>query len=226
MKLIDIVEELVSEGHKIKFRHRSDGGIIITSIDGKKFTSLTEGNRTARSMVIGGELSFARAEQVKYNVQKYIKLKPYEHKAKGKVDEALDKELKKVQSLWRKNKIQGSKISKKRLRQYIKLVGKKGAMEYLQGREKYARGIAYDMNVDYIIQRLERMSVEPRYRKYMREIEALIEDIKQLKMSGSFREEWIELIYKVLGTSEGKSITTEMIPQVIRDIRTIIGITE
>ena len=75
MKLIDMVEELVSQGHKITFRHRTDGGIIITSIDGKKFTSLTEGNKTARSMVEGGELSLAKAEQVKFNVNKYIKLR-------------------------------------------------------------------------------------------------------------------------------------------------------
>ena len=97
MKLIDMVEELVSQGHKIKFRYRTDGGIIITSIDGKKFTSLTEGNKTARSMVEGGELSMARAEQVKFNVNKYIKLKKGEHKAKGKIEDVLDKQLKQTQ---------------------------------------------------------------------------------------------------------------------------------
>ena len=73
MKLIDIVETLQSEGHRVKYRIRTDGGLIITSIDGKKFSSLTEGNRTARSMVVGGELSFARSEQVHFNVRRYIK---------------------------------------------------------------------------------------------------------------------------------------------------------
>ena len=59
MKLLDIVQILESEGHRISYRVRSDGGIIIKSIDGKKYKSLTEGNRTARSMVVGGTFNGA-----------------------------------------------------------------------------------------------------------------------------------------------------------------------
>lgn len=219
MKLIDIVEELVSEGHKIKFRHRSDGGIIITSIDGKKFTSLTEGNQTARSMVIGGELSFARAEQVKYNFQKYIKLKEGEHKAKGKIDEILNRKLKQVQAMWRKKGVVGQgRISKKKLRYYIKTEGKEKALEYLQGRERYAQGYANESNVDYLIARIRRLEVNPNNQKYFRQIEALIEDIISIK--SSFREEWIEPINQIVYK---KDISIE---SKISEIRQIIGISE
>ena len=215
MTLIDIVETLISEGHKIEYRHRTDGSIIIKSIDGKKYTSLTEGNRTARSMVQGGELSFARASQVKFNVNKYIKLKEGEHKARGQIEESLDKQLKKVQKLWRENKITGQgKISKKKLRYYIRTEGKKKAMEYLLGRERYARGIANEANVMFLCQRLERLGLG-NGRKYMREIDSLIDDI--MAMRDSFREEWIEPCNQI---AYDKTLSVE---DKIARIRQIIG---
>ena len=229
MKLIDMVEELVSQGHKITFRHRTDGGIIITSIDGKKFSSLTEGNKTARSMVVGGELSMARAEQVKFNVNKYIKLKKGEHKAKGKIEDVLDKQLKQTQKVWRENNIQAGKISKKKLRWYIKNKGRDRAMEYLESRERYAKGIAVDENVKFLIERTKRLyNVDNRSEKpkYTREIDALVEDMEQLRMQYQFKEAWIEPIYKELGVSEGVNLTQEDIPQIIRNIRSIINMPE
>lgn len=218
MKLIDIVEELVSEGHKIKYRHRSDGGIIITSIDGKNYHSLTEGNRTARSMVVGGELSEARMNQVKFNVKKYIKLDKGQHKAKGQIDEALNKQLKKVQKIWRERGIKGGKISKKKLRWYIKKEGSKKAMEYLTGRERYALGYANEENVNYLIQRLKRLEIPQSNQKYFRQIEALIDDITRIK--NEFREEWIEPINQIIYNKATK------IEDKIARIREIIGISE
>lgn len=227
MKMIDIVETLVSEGHKVKYRHRTDGGLIITSIDGKKFTSLTEGNRTARSMVVGGELSFARAEQVAYNVKKYIKLNTKENqqtkKATGKIEDRLNTQLKKVQRLWQKNEVQAGKISKKRLRFYIRSRGREGAMEYLEGRERYAKGIANNENIDILMERIKRMANNKRYSKHARILEALYSDMENLQYANEFKEEWIPNIYGILGTSEGKNITSDMIPSIVRQIRDIIG---
>lgn len=219
MKMIDIVETLVSEGHQVKYRHRTDGGIIITSIDGKKFGSLTEGNKTARSMVVGGELSFARAEQVSYNVKKYIKLKEGEHKAKGQIDETLNKTLKRVQARWRTLNVKGQgRISKKKLRWYIKTEGKKKAMEYLLGRERYALGYANESNVNYLIQRIRRLEVNPANKKFFRQIEALIEDIEKIK--DKFKEEWIEPVNAIVYRSDFP------LEDKIKKIREIIGIQE
>lgn len=215
MKLIDIIQVLENEGHRISYRVRADGGLIIKSIDGKKYKSLTEGNRTARSMVVGGELSMARASQLSFNVNKYIKLKKGEHKAKGSIDEELNRELKKVQRLWRTNEIKGQgRISKKKLRYYIRTEGKGKALEYLMSRERYARGIANEANIEFLCQRLYRLA-QGRNADYFPEIDSLVEEIRSMK--DSFLERWIEPCNNI---AYNKALTIE---EKIRQIREIIG---
>ena len=225
MKLIDIVEILQTEGHRIQYRHRTDGGLIITSIDGKKFSSLTEGNKTARSMVVGGELSFARAQQVAFNVKKYIKLDTefnrQTKKAKGQIDVDLVKQLKKVQRLWRENNIQSGKITKKTLRAYMKYEGKKKAMEYLISRERYARGLVNAENFEHLMERMKRL--ERVSKKYANDVNQLRQDMKFLYDTDSFYEKWIKPIMDVIGVSEGRVIPAEEVPSIIRQIRDIIG---
>lgn len=226
MKLIDIVEELVSEGHKITYRHRTDGGLIITSIDGKKFRSLTEGNRTARTMVVGGELSEARMTQTSFNVRKYIKLPESEKKS---IDDMLKRQLRKTQRAWRENDVsrKAGRITTKKLRYYVRFEGKERAFQYLQGRERYAQGYANDENVRILIERMNRLYYADNVEQkplYTRDIDALIEDMEQLKMEHKFKESWIEPINQIIGVSEGKPIFQKDIPQIIRDIRKIINI--
>ena len=219
MKMIDIVETLVSEGHKVTYRNRTDGGLIITSIDGKKFSSLTEGNKTARSMVVGGELSFARAEQVAYNVKKYIKLDTPDNlqkkKAKGSIDQELNKQLRKVQRDWRKYDIQAGRVTKKRLRYYVRTEGVQRGFEYLQGRQRYAEGYANYKNITYVKDYIARLYVADIKKKYTRIIEALIEDIENMKET--FKEEWVYPIYQIVYKNEIS------IPEKIRQIRDLIG---
>lgn len=220
MKLIDIVETLQSEGHRVKYRIRTDGGLIITSIDGKKFKSLTEGNKTARSMVVGGELSFARSEQVHFNVKRYIKLNTQEnylkHKAKGDIDQDLMNQLRKVQKLWRTQNVKAGKISKKSLRAYLKYEGRERAMEYLQGRERYALGYAWEENVLFLCEKIgdlkKGLSAKS---KLIGEIDSLIADIKA--MMNDFKEEWIEPCHQILYK---KGISRR---EKIRQIRATIG---
>lgn len=225
MRLINIIQTLQSEGHKITYRVRSDGGLIIKSIDGKKFSSLTEGNRLARSMVVGGELSASQFVQTRYNVENYIKLKKDERKAKGSIDEALNQKLKQVQRIWRKNKVIGQgHISKKKLRWYIKTEGVEGAMDYLEGRIRYGMGYANEENIYFLLKRIKKLhKVDERggNPKYTDKIDKLINDIESMK--DIFREEWIEPIHKILGTSEGKVIHKAEIEQIIKEIRIIIG---
>lgn len=196
MKMIQIVETLISQGHKVTFRIRSDGGIIIKTIDGKKY-SITDGNKTARKMVIGGELSEARLKQTTHNVEKFIKLKEGQKKAKGSIDEILNKTLKRVQRVWRKNKIKGEgELTKKNLRWYIKTYGKKRALEYLENRERYAQGYAYKENVDYLVERIKRLKKELPLRSPLKSV---IDDLCQ-KISihwKEFKEIWINPIYEV-----------------------------
>ena len=160
----------------------------------------------------------ARASQVKFNVKKYIKLKEGEHKAKGGIDETIERKLKQVQRIWRKNEVVGQgRISKKKLRYYIRTEGKEKAMQYLESRERYARGIANEANVEFLCQRLYRLA-QGRNSKYFAEIDSLVEDIRSMK--DEFLEKWIEPCNNI---AYDKSLTIE---EKVRRIREIIGKSE
>ena len=118
MNVAQMIKELEKMGFKVDARRRTDGGWIITKINGMSFSGAS-GNQYARK-VLGVQLSQAKIEQVHFNVSKYIK---GAKKAKEKLDEELVKELKKVQRIWRKNKV-GARITKKKLRWHLKEGGR------------------------------------------------------------------------------------------------------
>ena len=71
MTLIEIIYELQSSGHEVEYRKKTRWRIYYYEINGEKFTG-AHGNTRARN-ITGATLSEARAEQVAFNVQKYIK---------------------------------------------------------------------------------------------------------------------------------------------------------
>lgn len=141
-----MIKELEAMGFKVNVRRRTDGGMLITKINDMSFTGAS-GNQYARQ-VLGVELSQAKIEQVHFNVEKYIAVGKG-HKAKGKVDEALMRQLKSVQQKWRRNKVQG-RITKKKLRWHLKQGGRKEAEAYLKKMSRYGSGYAYEENVKYL----------------------------------------------------------------------------
>ena len=197
MLLIDIVQQLISEGHKITFRIRTDGGIIVTSVDNKK-TGITEGNKLVREMAgESGKLSVKREAQTSYNVNKFIKLKEGEKRLKQGISEDLEKKLKKIQRMSRKrNNAQEVRVTKKKLRWYVKEYGEKRASEYLQSRERYLQGFANFENINYLEQRLERMKGEATTPEEISAIDGLIQYIEAHKET--FREEWITPCYEAI----------------------------
>ena len=63
MTLRDAVKKLREEGFKISYKVRTDGGIVITYIDGRKFSERDrEGNKIAR-LIAGGNISEKQARQ-------------------------------------------------------------------------------------------------------------------------------------------------------------------
>ena len=64
MSVRELVKALRKEGHKVTYRKRKDGGILIKSIDGQKFKG-AKGNLLARQM-LGINLSEKRALQSRY----------------------------------------------------------------------------------------------------------------------------------------------------------------
>lgn len=163
MKLIDIVRTLQSTGHDIKFRVRKDGGIIITSIDGARMTSLTQGSKIVREMT-GNQLSEASLKQRQNNVKKYIKLNTEEnkqkHKSSGLLDKEIDKLIKKAQKEYRKNKRLGQgKVTRKKVRWRLKNRGKEETIRYLEDRIRYSQGYANALNVEAVKQLLNRVGI-------------------------------------------------------------------
>ena len=221
-KMIDIVEELVSQGHKITWRVRTDGGIIVKSIDGQVFHDLTSGNKVARSMVVGGELPMSQITQRQFNVNKYIKLKEGEVKSRGDIDKELEKKLRRVQRIRRKyGRVEEGKISKKKLRWYVKEYGKERAKEYLESRERYYMGYANKDNVEFLAQAIERMGLEQP--KYKNEADSLAAWIRA--KADTFREDWIAPCYDVISGSPSHTTAYNhlTVEEKVKKINEIIG---
>lgn len=185
MTMREVVKQIESQGHLVKFRIRTDGGILITSIDGMKFSG-AKGNSFARGM-IGVTLSEARAVQTAKNVQKYIK--------KKQLTEDLKKEIRKVQRKWRKNKIKAKgKVTTKKVRWNLENLGEKEARKKLRQMEKYAEGIAYSENVEWLAQRIE--SFSRKFPEHSQKFQNLADKVRNL--TSTFKEDWIDPINQLL----------------------------
>jgi len=206
MTLLQVVKQYVAEGHKVGYRVRSDGGIIITSVDGMKFTKVGEGNRYLRT-VTGANLSAARMEQTKYNVAKFIKLDKSkgQKKASSKGDTVdLKKLTKKVQREWRKNATVGEgKVTIRKVRWYAKEHGEAYARDYLERRMKYSQGWAYEENVYYWEGRLKKLGLKEEARALKRNAlqthQKLLNDIHDILYNHALtREEQLRQIKELV----------------------------
>ena len=186
MNVAQMIKELEKMGFKVDARRRTDGGWIITKINGMSFSGAS-GNQYARQ-VLGVELSKARIEQVHFNVNKYIK---GSKKPKDKIDEEMEKELKKVQRIWRKKKV-GARITKKKLRWHLKEGGRKEAWDYLKKMSRYGQGYAYEENVRYLAKYIQDVAkgCPAEYKDKVMQVAAAI-----LSRIDTFKEEWISDIY-------------------------------
>ena len=186
MNVAQMIKELEKMGFKVDARRRTDGGWIITKINGMSFSGAS-GNQYARQ-VLGVELSQARIEQTHFNVTKYIK---GAKKPKDKLDEELVKELKKVQRIWRKNKV-GARITKKKLRWHLKEGGRAEAEGYLKKMSRYGQGYAYEENVLYLAKYIEDVAqgCPSNYKEKVLQVAAAVRS-----RIDTFKESWIHDIY-------------------------------
>ena len=136
--LRQVVKILNSQGHNIEYRNRTDGSIIVTSIDGRK-TKIVEGNRTIRIMA-GVPLSEKRKTQTTRNVAEKI-IKPIKISTRTRdMLEAAKKALEKSNVKM--------KLTTDRLREHIKLYGEEWAYDHTKKLKRYFQGYAYEENVD------------------------------------------------------------------------------
>ena len=154
MKLISIVKSLQSQGVDIKYRIRKDGGILVTQVSGMRFTA-AEGNRFVRNLS-GQQLSEAQIKQ-RQAIKPPKRISPSLRK-KPPVPEDIKKTIRKLQSVYRKDKKRG-KPTIRNIRYVIENMGEEEARRQLKMSEYYVRGIAYDENIDAIIQRLRQIKV-------------------------------------------------------------------
>lgn len=210
ISLIEIIKLLQSQGHEVEYTHRKDGGYIIRKIDGQKFSGKV-GNTIARTMV-GAELSQARQVQLARirlpKGKRYTKQEP--------VPEDVKKALRKVQKSWRKKHpdIRGT-ASMKNIRWYLKQHGKEATLQSLDKSYRYAQGLAYIDNVNFLLQRIKNdLDKEPN--SAMQSVYDLIER-KALEM----KEEWLQpLHYDCLQEWERGIISGEECARRMRDIMT------
>lgn len=189
MTVKQMIDELLKEGYQVTYRKRSDGGYLITSINGNKF-ELAKGNTLARTL-LGERLSSSRAEQLKTiappkifdkKLNKERHLKPKERKL-DTVDDDIKKELRRAQRIFKKNASEEMKKYRtmptlKKLRFTIKNYGKEEAMRLLKSAEYYAKGIAYPENVEWLISILNKISSESDYSSEWNKIISKIEEMK------------------------------------------------
>ena len=190
MTMIQIVRQLQSQGHSINFHVRSDGGILIRSIDGMHYSGAT-GNAVARQMV-GVEISKAREKQLKYATRARRIKAP-------SLDDELEKEYKRVKKLWSKafkakkgEPHPAGYFGKNRIKYAVKHYGREEALRRIREAEKYASGIAYSKNVEELAKFI--LSVANMYQSP--ELQKLSEDL--VDNAYSIRDEWIKPAYDEL----------------------------
>lgn len=201
----EVVNVLTQRGHKIKYRVRKDGGILITSMDGVKYTGAS-GNTVARSLV-GDEARLSQARKTQLKIIKPPKgAKPKEDVLQGRIKTR----IKQVQKAYNKNKVPISqgRITKRLIRKIVQEEGMEAAYRKLEQSERYAEGYALSKTIAALVEYIRHMAtlIESD------ELEDLADDIEA--HDGLIRDEWIKPAYEKLYELNHGGNTTDIINQV------------
>lgn len=159
MTLRNVVKQLRAEGHSVTYYVRKDGGILIRTIDGQRFTGAT-GNMYARAMT-GATLSTKRATQLSRITW------TGKRAAKHIEDREIKRLLQRVQRKWnqafphKRGEIPpvGLKTSKK-VKWSLEHKGKEETIRLLQEAERYASGKAYSENIRHLANYVQDAAVD------------------------------------------------------------------
>lgn len=188
-----VISELAQRGYKITYYNRKDGGVRINRIDNMTFKG-SEGNVYARNLA-GVSLSERREKQL-HSKQLATPKGQWSHKRKAPLDKKIVSKLRRVQRLWRKKGIKAEGYpSMKNIRYAIKEYGEAEALKRLEQNERYALGIAYDENIQALIDRLEQDKINSEDEE-ISWINKTIELIK--KNSINLKDETLMKIYEVV----------------------------
>lgn len=196
MTLRQIVKQLRQEGHKVSYRRRSDGGILITKIDAQRFSAAT-GNKVARAYV-GESLSENRTIQLIYakTAKKWKRAKLNENPNVGE-------------------------LKYKRVKRIAKEEGIEKVSEYLSEKEKYASGIAYTENIRVLkvaIERLATIYESPELQKLADDIWNNAANIRDEWILPAYEE-----LYEINGKRAAmNTVTKAKINQIIKNVREVL----
>ena len=191
MTMREIVSRLQAQGHSVSYYVRKDGGILIKSIDGERYTSGASGNARARQLV-GVSISEARQAQLKYATRARRVKKP-------SLEDEVQKEYYRVKKKWNKAfKAKGGKphpagyFGWNRIKYAIEHYGKEEALRRIREAERYASGIAYAKNVEILAQYIKSVGDQLNSPELIKLSEDLIANAYTIK------EEWIKPAYDEL----------------------------
>ncbi|MBO7731107.1 MAG: hypothetical protein J6S67_01090 [Methanobrevibacter sp.] len=154
MTIRETIKALTSEGHTVSYYIRKDGGVLIKSIDGRRFTGAS-GNIYARTLT-GQTLSEKRSAQLERITYTGKRAKAYIQ------DREVKKMLQRVQRKWRKAfprengevPAVGRKTAKG-VRWSLEHRGKEETIRLLSEAERYASGKAYSKNIEQLAMHIE-----------------------------------------------------------------------
>lgn len=222
MTLMQIAETLKSQGVAINYRQRKDGSIVITRIDGVSYQNKS-GNAKARAL-LGETLSSARSEQL----QKIRTPKgKWGHKKESRLDNRLKKELRKVQSQFRKKGVTEGKPTMRNLRYILKHYGMEEAFRKLRQASRYARGIAYPENVDAfafkLIDTANKLNEMGRNAE-ARKLKHLAKYLKRHRDDDTITEEMLSSAIEAVGSPVFSSIPLDAVKDAIETLYGIFGL--
>ena len=203
-----IVNMMEQVGYKVSFYVRKDGGIRITKIDGRTFRG-SSGNVRARE-IVGTKLSERRAKQLSKLTTPKGK-GSYDKRRKKKLDEGVIKRIQKIQRQFKKTKSEGQP-TRRNYRYAMEHFGKAEADRLLGQADLYSRGIAYDLNIDALKDRLN-SDMEKLPAKDQIKVQKLIDRLESMK--GILKETTLQKIVDEKGAlyqwEQGRIETDEMI---------------
>lgn len=191
MTMMEVVRQLQAQGHSVSYYVRKDGGILIKNIDGERFPSGASGNARARQ-IVGASISEARKSQLKFATR----ARKFKHPT---LDDEIQKEWQRVKKKWNKAfKAKGGKphpagyFGWNRINRTIKEQGKEEALRRIHEAERYAGGLAYSKNIEYLAVYIKMVADSTKSPEFQSLYDDLIENAYTIK------EEWIKPAYDEL----------------------------
>lgn len=215
-----IIKDLESQGHKIKYYQRKDGGVRITKIDSQSFSG-SMGNKVARAMT-GQYLSERRSAQLSKGYMRTEKGHwGHVKNRKPPLPDEAKKLIRKAQRVFRKEGVTAGTSSTYRFRQNVEKFGYEEAIRRLNQNIRYAQGLAYEENVEHLANLLKteyQAKLKFDNQGQIDRFNALINRIEA--KAGKFKDSWIKAIREKLYNLKNREISVE---NLISDIEEIIG---